>query len=212
MKVLVEAIPCGVFLPDDLEPVLAGAPVSYANALGVLARALEAKDVEGSVEAARAAVLSIALRIQVDAVLYPRCLDVDLPMEAHIAAGAAFCWDAESRGLLVLFPVDAERGMGAAALPESVASWQAMREGDPVRRVELWRKRWDAVLRQELAQGRRSLERQLVAGFLADDPDAREILRWSRPDWLYELDQEVVLGAKPIPWRKAIRDLERLSA
>ncbi|CUW41898.1 protein of unknown function (plasmid) [Magnetospirillum sp. XM-1] len=213
MKVIVEdmSIGGGGFLPDGIEPVLGAEPGMYAFRLEAAAKAAASGDAAAAAEAGRAAARAIALRERVEAVMLPAVLRFEGPTEAEVAAMVAFSWEAECRGLLVLYPFDDDRGLGVMSLPENVLTWKAMREPHPVRRAELWLERWDAVLHREKEAGGRSSERGLVAGLVADDSEARWILRYTRPEWLMELDAERQ-GAQPIRWRKEMEAMERLPA
>lgn len=213
MKVIIEdaAAGGGGFLPDGIEPVLGAEPGIYAFRLEEAVKAAASGDAAKAAEAGRAAARAIALRERVESVMLPASFRFEEPTEAEVAAMVGFCWEAECRGFLVLYPFDDDRGLGVMSLPENVLTWKAMREPHPVKRVELWLERWEAVLHREKETGGRSTERGLVAGLVADDPDARWILRYTRPEWLMELDAERQ-GAPPIRWRKELEAFGRLPA
>lgn len=210
MRMLVEAIPCDVSLPTEVVPVLPATPFSYRKALDALDMAILSDEERSVIEAAaRTVAKAVVVRTQIDAVLLPLCLRPEVRSTLHAVAEGILSWELEARGLLTLLPVVSVRGDGLAVIPDNLLTWEAMREPDPCKRSECWRKRWNRLLAREAGMGGESMERKLFAGYLADDADALSVIASSDPTWSAELARERA-GTSPVPWRRAVREMQRL--
>ena len=107
MLLVVEAIPCGVPLPEGVQALLSDLDFSLRGALGDLHRAL-ASDAVGSAErvqrCARRTAQLCGARLFPDAVLLPACLRPAARDTRHVVGAACFMWELEKRAILTAHP------------------------------------------------------------------------------------------------------------
>lgn len=217
MRTIVEELPSNPLeLPSALVPMLCGVPSAYKSALDTLLRTLEGSAPMERIDIAAEALAEklICARLRVDAVFLPKPLHCDdvvaKPRMARAIAALRFAL--EKRGVLLLLPHKDPQGVkppAIAAVTEHLMTWEAMREADPTKRVELWRKRWEHfAVEEDAVGGKHSPERALFACYLADDVPARVLLKRTAPDFLDAIDRERG-GAPAVAWRRAVSDMER---
>lgn len=205
MRTLVEEYPCDIILSDEFTPVLAGSRHAYSNALGALARAVEDKEgMDGLWARADGVRRAASAPWRIDAVLMPVCLREGEATREKKKAAAALRWAFEGVGVALLVPITGEGGPALSVLRDSRLTLAAMHEGDAERREKAWRARWEHLLAQEAAFGKRSPERGLVARYVLDDSEVIARIGTSDPGWLAILRAEGS-GLAPIPWREAVR-------
>jgi len=203
MQILIESLPCDIQLPARVEPMLSLRPAVFLPALDRLREAVASSfSAFNQIERAAANLAgSLGLDELPDGVLLPKFLrDPSQGAEwsdRQVAATAFLSWALEARGVLLLMPASRGGRMVLGANKEIALGVQAMHEADPIRRVSLWRSRWE-LIEARGGEGWTSPSRQRTARFIAGDAPAAKIVSETDAAWWRQI-QAACCGRRPLP-------------
>jgi len=200
LAVLVEEMPFRRYtFPDWFLPILAEDAIALRRAIVVLADAAFGETSVEEAEAAADAVVAVArARFRTDAVLMPLHLEgCQNGTPAQIAALERLERGFLVRGLLPLHTRATENGEDVVVHSESLLTWKALREPEPVAAYELWWERWAMMLRWEIGHKRKSEDRAFLSCCVAGFPEVRRMMAVLNPDLLEDLDRAFVPPAFP---------------